>query len=115
MPSQWRGTPGVSPMSRRTTLQCRAGAPMPSRRPSLRDHSLVESLETRRLLSGVGIASGQVAWVPGTTSAVDASGGASGSDPNAAGATGSGSAGTGTTGPGTLVSPGDGTAVGRTI
>src|SRR3954452_15290902 len=68
-----------------------------------------ESLETRRLLSGGGVASGQVAWVVQTTSAVDAAS-ASGADPS-----GSGVAGTGTTGPGTVVSPGNGTAVGSTI
>ena len=43
---------------------------------------------------------------------MDASGGASGADPAP---TGSGSTGTGTTGPGTVVSPGNGTAVGATI
>src|SRR5947207_2873202 len=100
-------------MSRRTILRCRAGAPIPSRRSLLRERPLLEPLEGRRLLSGGAVASGQVAWVPSTTSAVDAAS-ASGADPGS-GAIGSGSAGTGTSGPGTLVSPGNGTAVGRTI
>jgi hypothetical protein len=99
-------------MSRRTSMRRRAAARALQPSSFFCKPVIFESVEPRRLLSSVGIASGQVSWVPATTSALEASGGASGADP---GATGSGSTGTGTTGPGTVVSPGNGTAVGATF
>src|SRR5690242_17223189 len=100
-------------MSRPIAFPRRATPPHQSARRRLPDSPpLFEALEPRQLLTGVGIATGLVAWVPQTTSDVSASAGASGTDP---GATGSGTAGTGTTGPGTVVTPGNGTAVGTTI